>query len=117
MPEQVGCCDNQAIWLGVGRFESDEGSNILCSETDASPVSFSFALPNFFFVVKNNVVCDFGVFLATVCDEQTMFFTTSGFVNRGVTGILEGGDELLEPIGFLCVSLDESAVWISFFYT
>ena len=116
MPEQMGCCDDQAIRLGVGRSESDERSNIFCSEADASPVSFPFAIPDLFFVIKNNVICNFGVFLATVCDEQTMFFTTSGFVNRIVTRILEGGDELLEPIDFLCVSLDESSVWISFFY-
>lgn len=112
----MGCCDDQAICLGIGRFESDEGSDILCSEADASPVSFPFAIPNLFLVVKNNMVRGFGVFLATVCNEQTVLFTASGFVNRSVTGILEGGDEFFEPISFLYMSLNESSVWISFLY-
>ena len=62
------------------------------------------------------MVRSFGVLLATVCNEQTMFFTASGFVNRSVTGTLEGGDEFFEPISFLYVALDESSVWIRFFY-
>lgn len=92
MPKQMGCCDDQAISFRVGGFESDERSNILCSVADASSVSLPFAISDIFFIVEDNVVCDLGVFLATVCDKQTVFFTMSGFVDCGVPGVLEGGD-------------------------
>lgn len=61
------------------------------------------------------MICDFGVFLATVCDDQAVLFTTSGFVDRGVTGALKGGGKFLESIDFLCVSSDKCGVQISFF--
>ena len=87
----MGCCDDQAVSFGVDGFESDERSDILCSVADTSSVSFPFAIPDLLFIVEDNAVCDLGVFLATVRDEQTVFFTMPGFVDRGVTGVLEGG--------------------------
>lgn len=106
----MGRCDDQAVSFGVDGFESDERSDILRSVAGTSSVPLLFAIPNLFFVVEDDVVCDLGVFLATVCDEQTVFFTMSGFVNRGVTGVPEGGGQFLESIDFLWMSLDESSV-------
>jgi hypothetical protein len=86
----VGCCDDQAVSFGVGGFKSDERSDIPRPVADASSVSFPFATSDLFFIIKDNAVCDLGVFIATVCDEKTMLFTMSGFVDCGVTGVLEG---------------------------
>lgn len=88
----MGCCNDQAVFFGVGRFKSNERSDIIRSDADASSVSLPFAIPDLFFIVEDDAVCDLGVFLATVCDEQTVFFTMSGFVDRDVTGILEDRD-------------------------
>lgn len=49
------------------------------------------------------MVCDLGVFFATVGDEQTVFLTMSGFVDRGIAGLLDYGGELIESIDFLWV--------------
>lgn len=87
----MGCCDDQAVSFGVDGFESDKRSDILCSVADTPSVPLPLAIPDLFFIVDDDAVCDLGVFLATVCDEQTVFFTMSGFVDRGVTGVLEGG--------------------------
>ena len=87
----MGCCNDQAIPFGVDGFESDERSDILCSDADPSSVSLPFAIPDLFFIVEDSAVCNFGVLLATVCNEQTVFFAMSGFVDRGVTGVLEDG--------------------------
>lgn len=99
----MGSCDNQAVSFGIGGFESDEGSDVPCSNADTSSIPLSFAIPNLFFVIEDSVVCDFGVFRATVGDEQTMLLTVSSFVDRGVASFLDDGGELIESIDFLCV--------------
>jgi len=107
MPEQVGRCDDQAISFGVRGFESGEGPDVLCSDAAASSVPLSFAVPNLFVIIENYVVCDFGIFRVTVCDEQAVLLAMSGFVDRGVTGVREDGGELLKLINFLCGQSDE----------
>ena len=103
MPEQVGRCDNQAVSFGVHGFESDERPDIPRQDTDSPSVLLPFTLPDLFFVVNDSMVCDFGVFRATVGDEQTVLLTIAGFVGRGITGFLNDGDELIESIDFLCI--------------
>lgn len=103
MPEQVGRCDDQATSFGVCGFESDKRPDVLCSEADASSVCLSLAFPNFFFIVEDSVVCNVGVFRATVGNEQAVLLTMSGFVDGGVSRFLDDRDELFESIDFLCI--------------
>lgn len=56
MPEQVSCCDNQTVSLGIEGFESDERPYVLCSEADALSVPLPFTIPNLFLVVGDNMV-------------------------------------------------------------
>ena len=49
------------------------------------------------------MVCGLRVFRATEGDEQTVLFTMSGFVDCSITGFLDDGGEVVEPIDFLCV--------------
>ena len=66
-------------------------------------IPLSFTIPDLLFVVDDSVVCDFGVFRATVGDEQTVLLTIACFVNCGITGLLNDGDEFIESIDFLFV--------------
>jgi len=103
MPEQVGRCDNEAVSFRVHGFEGDERPDVPCQDTDSSSVPLSFTIPNLLFVIDNSVVCDLRVFLATVGDEQTVLLAIASFVGRGITGLLDDGDEPIESIDFLCV--------------
>lgn len=103
MPEQVGRRHDQAVSFGVHGFESDERSDVLCPEANASSVSLSLAVPNLLFVVEDTMIFHFGVFRSAVGDEQTMLLTMPGFVDGGVTGFLNNGDQLVESIDFLYV--------------
>ena len=40
-------------------------------------------------------------------DEQTVLLTIASFVDHGITGSLDDGDEPIEPIDFLCMGSDE----------
>ena len=104
MPEQMGRCNNRTVSFGIRGFESDEGPGILCSDADAS---FSFAVPHLLFVIAHNVVWNFGIFCTTVCDEQTVLFAISSFVNHSVVGLHKDEGGFLESINFLYIQSDQ----------
>ena len=103
----MGRCDDEPVSFGICGLESNEKSDVPCLDADASSIPLPFSVSNLFIIVGDNAVRDFGVFLSAVCNEQTMFLTIPGFVDRDITGTLEGGGKFIESIDFLCVSSDE----------
>ena len=103
----MGRCNDQTVSFGFRGFESDKGSYILCSDADAASVSLSFAVPYLLFVIIDNAVCNFGIFCTTVCDEQTVLFAMSSFVDRSVAGLRKDGGKFIKSINFLYMQSDQ----------